>query len=280
MSNEDLPQSAELASAYLDGELPEPDRATAAGDPTVMSAVDSFARVRAALNEVGAVDPDTKNAAIAAALAQFDALHSASSPAGATPPAVAAPVISLQSRRHRAFRVVTGAAAAAIVGVVAVAALNSSGGSDDLASLSTAAPAIASAESAPDLKSVAADAGAATEAAPAATDAAAAVVDSATPTVPAIDTTDALRAYAASMQVATAIAAPADTTAAAAAPSVQDASTTGGYAAVACISSDQIVIGAIVYRGTPAIAVLDVATGLVQALADTNCRVLDEVPAP
>ncbi len=202
MSNEDLPQSAELASAYLDGELDGPDRAAAGADPSVMSAVDSFARVRAALGDVDPVDPATKNAAIAAALAEFDALRSTSPPAGEPAGAVVAPVVSLQSRRHRAFRLVTGAAAAAIVGVVAIGALNSSDGNDDSVSLATAAPAIASAESAPELKSVAADAGAATEAAPAATEEASAggAADAASRAAPVIETTDALRAYAASMQ--------------------------------------------------------------------------------
>jgi len=144
MSNEDLPQSAEMASAYLDGELDGPDRATAAADPEVGAAVDSFMRVRGALADVSPVDPSVKNAAIAAALAEFDATRSSSTSVivpmatPATTTAAAAPVVSLSSRRHRMYRVVTGAAAAAIIAVVAVAALNAGGDSDDDFAVSSA----------------------------------------------------------------------------------------------------------------------------------------------
>ena len=165
MSNEDLPQSAELASAYLDGELDGPQRAAANSDPDVVAAIDSFTRVRTQLGEGVPVDPATRDSAITAALAVFDAMHATSSPEEVPAAAAAAPVVSLQSRRHRAYRIVSGAAAAAIVGVVAIAALNSADSSNDrqdAATFATEAPVIAEAD-APDLKSVAADAAGATE---------------------------------------------------------------------------------------------------------------------
>ena len=43
MSDEELPTNAELASAYLDGELETEERATVEGDPEAMTLVDSFA---------------------------------------------------------------------------------------------------------------------------------------------------------------------------------------------------------------------------------------------
>jgi pilus assembly protein FimV len=282
MSNEDLPQSAELASAYLDGELDGPQRAAAAGDPNVMAAVDSLARVRAALGDVPIADPTSKDTAIAAALAEFDAMRSTST-AAATATAPAA-VVSLQSRRHRAYRVISGAAAAAIVAVVAVAALNSNRGSDDSTSSATEVPAIAAADTAPELKAVAADAGATMEAAPEASESDSVGGQDDTASVPAIGTPEALTQYAESMETASITAAPAGTTApaatvAAAAPSAQDAGS-AGYAAVACLSSDQVVIGSIIYKGTPALAVHNYGTDTLQAIADSDCRVLDEVAAP
>src|SRR4029079_14254909 len=57
----------------------------------------------------------------APALAEFDVRHETADPAAA-----AAVVTSLQSRRHRTYRVLTGVAAAIVIAVVGVAALNSS----------------------------------------------------------------------------------------------------------------------------------------------------------
>ena len=288
MSTEDLPQSAELASAYLDGELDGPTRAAAAADPDVVAAADSMARVRAALGEIGPVDPAAKTRAIAAALAEFDALHSTSAavivPAATTTAAsTLAPVVALQPRRHRIYSIVTGVAAAVIIAVVAVAALNSNRGSDDLASSSaTEVPALAATESAPELKSAAADAGAATEAAPEATQAASAggVADSSSTTVAIIDSPEAFTQYAESLQVAATTAAAPAGTAAPAAAEPPTAPAPGGFAAVPCLTSDQVVIGAIIYQGTSALAVRIEATGAVQAIDETDCRVLAEVPAP
>ena len=146
MNDDELPTgrelaTAELASAYLDGELDAAERAAAAADPNVMAVVDSFARVRAVVSDVEPTVDSTRTAAIAAALAEFDGRHAADDASAAIAPA--AIVTSLQSRRVRSYRILTGVAAAALVGVVAVAVLNLGGDrSDDLSSTAaTEAPA-------------------------------------------------------------------------------------------------------------------------------------------
>ena len=271
MSNEDLPRSAESASAYLDDELAATERASAAADPEVLATVESFTRVRAALSDVEPVADSTKASALAAALAEFDALRAPASRT-ATPT-----VISLQSRRLRAYRVVMGVAAAAVV-VVAIAALGSAGGNDAKSSSSATQPPTAAAEALPQLK-VAAD-----TAAPAATAAAAAggnaFPQSSEATLPAIDTREELQQFAASVEsgdIAATSPAPAGT----AAPAAVEAPADGGtFAQLACINSDQTVLGDISYQGTPAYAVRNTTSGALQALDATDCHVLDEVPAP
>ena len=215
MSNEDLPQSAEMASAYLDGELDGPERAAAAADPQVMSTLDSYARVRAVLGEIGPVDPTAKSTAIAAALAEFDAMHSPGSSSTMPAATATAPVVSLQSRRHRTYRVISGVAAAAIVGVIArgnqlvrrprrPGVLVGNSGARHRASGDFSRP-----------EGSGADAGAATEAAPEATDAAASADGSGIAAAPAIDTPAALTEYVASVEAkeSTTAAAPAGTAA-------------------------------------------------------------------
>ena len=278
MSNQDLPQSAESASAYLDGELAATERAAAAADPEVMATVESFARVRAALSDIEPVAVTTKVAALAAALAEFDALQAPESPTAM--PAVAATVISMQSRRLRAYRVLAGVAAAAVV-VVAIAALGSTRGEDTKSSSSATQPPSAAAEALPQLK-VAAD-----TAAPAATTAAAAggggdaSPQNSEATVPAIDTKAALQQFAATVESGSLAAAVSPAPAGTAAPPADQAPASGsGFSQLACISSDQVVLGEIFFQGTPAYAVRNTSTGAVQALDATDCHMLAEVPAP
>lgn len=276
MSNEDLPQSAESASAYLDGELAASERADAAADSEVMATVESFTRVRAVLSDVSPAADDTKAAALAAALAEFDALRA---PATRTAtPVAAATVISLHSRRLRVYRAAMGVAAAAVV-VVAIAALGSNG-EDAKSSSSATQPPVAAAEALPQLK-VAAD-----TAAPAATAAAAAGGGDGSPqsseaTLPAIDSPAELQQFAASAASGDLAAATSPAPAGTAAPAVAEAPASGGtFSQLACINSDQVVLGDISYQGTPAYAVRNIATGALQALDAIDCRVLGEAPAP
>ena len=273
MNDEQLPINAELASAYLDGELDTADRAAAAGDPEVVALVESYRRVRALLGHVEPVVDSTRTAALAAALAEFDARQSAPDLAPAT---AAATVTSLSSRRMRAYRVLTGVAAAAIVSVVAVAALNSSRDNDDATSaieasagtevlpdLKVAAPALAPADTA-----VAADSAAGSAETPA--------YESTTIALPEIETADALREYAAAIANRT-LAAPTAPPEATAAPA--DAADEAAPNP-SCLTSDQSVIGSFMFQGTLAYAVRETSTGALRAIDAADCRVLIEVDAP
>jgi negative regulator of sigma E activity len=270
MNDDELPINAELASAYLDGELAASERASAAADPEVVAVIESFAQLRAALGEIGPVVESTRTAAIAAALAEFDAMHASNAAAAAT-----ATITSLQSRRMRGYRVVMGVAAAAVIGVVAIAALNSTRGNDNSSLSSGTAPAAAAlpAET-PQLKSTAGTAAAAATVAPSV------AANSSTVQVPAIDTGDGLKQYAASFGLANA-AAPAPTASTPASDQSVSAGTAapaaGAAAPLPCLSSDQVVLGPIFFQGTSAFAVRLVSNDHIQAVDATDCRLLLDV---
>src|SRR3954471_11589465 len=104
MSDDQLPTRAELASAYLDGDLEADQRATVESDPDAMAMVDSFARVRAELNTSEPVDDAGRSAAVAAALAEFDARRNVIDPAANTVPTSDQAVVTpLHSRRARGY---------------------------------------------------------------------------------------------------------------------------------------------------------------------------------
>jgi hypothetical protein len=285
MNDEDLPIRAELASAYLDGELDAVDRATAAADPDVMALVDTYAQVRAVLGVVQPIVDSTRTAAMAAALAEFDALHSAAEVEPAATGATAK-VTPLQSRRMRAYRVLTGVAAAAVIGVVAVAAINSSSDRDDA---TTAVEASAPSEELPGLK--VADTSSAADTRPGSDSAAGSqsadqAIESAV-ALPQIDTSQGLSQYAIDFENRT-LAAPAvqpDTTAAPADGAPTDASAEEPPFAQSslppCITSAQTVIGGeIMFRGTLAFAVREASNGALRAIDATDCHVLIEVETP
>src|SRR4051794_37387083 len=126
MSDDQLPTRAELASAYLDGELEADQRATVESDADAMAMVESFGRVRAELNTSEPVDDATRSAAVAAALAEFDTPRNVvDHPAAATVPTSGQATVSpLHSRRARGYRVLAGVAAASVVAIVGIAAIN------------------------------------------------------------------------------------------------------------------------------------------------------------
>ena len=262
MNDEELPINAELASAYLDDELDAAERAAVSSDPDVMSMVDSFSRVRAMLGEAEDVDAGTRTAAIAAALAEFDARDV---PSLATPILAPVAIMSQQRRRMRAYRVLTSVAATLFVGVVAVVALNATRGNDSKsssASEGTIAAATASDAAVPQLKAAADTAAASADASTtvAAASAGGATVESASAAGPEIDTRDALKEYAAELRTGQAAPAPAAT------PS-----------SPSCLTSDQIVLGPIVFQGKAAYAVRKQSTGVVQAVDANDCQVLADV---
>ena len=282
MNDEELPFSDELASAYLDGELDPAERATASADPEVMATVDSFARVRAALGDVAPADGSAKDAALAAALAEFDGRQVA-----ATAAAPVATVTSLRSHR-RTYRALTSVAAAVAILAIGVAAINGTRGSDSKTSsggernVSPAATISPAAADAPSLKASADTVAAAGTAAPAAAAESVAAATSgdasAGATVaapPPVDTKAALAEYAQSLQSGVT------------APAPQSPSTTAqvdtafGSPPVRCLTSHQVVLGGpITVNGTLAYAIRDTSNGNLQAIDATDCRILLEVLGP
>ena len=278
MNDEQLPINDELASAYFDDALDPTERAAASADPEVMATVESFARVRAVLSDVAPVDSSAKDAALSAALAEFDALHVA-----ATAAAPVTTVTSLQSRR-RAYRALTSAAAAVAILAIGIAAINAGRGTDSKSSSAvernatdsagTAAPSAAAPKAATALGAAAgtaAPAAAETIAAASQTEDATAGATLAAP--PPVDTKDALIEYAAGIESA--------------APSPQSPTTTVpadtsfGSPPVACLTSHQLVLGGpITVKGVLAYAVRDTSNGALQAIDAINCAVLLEVPGP
>jgi negative regulator of sigma E activity len=266
MNDDELPARAEMASAYLDGELDAAERVSVAADPETMAMVEAFAQVRGALGNVEVVDDDVKASAISAALAQFDAVQAA-----ARIPAHAGTVTSLRTRRTRSYRLLTGLAAAAVILVVAIAALNAPRGSDSKSSASaTQPPAGVDAQTgSPVLKAAPGSAAAAS--------APEAIATEAAPLVPAVNNANDLARYAATFARDTA--APAATSAPAgvyggAAPAASTRGPAPATPPATCLSPADTVLGPISVLGTPAFAVRDTATGVVRAIAASNCQVL------
>jgi len=293
MNDEDLPMRAELASAYLDGELDAAERQAVEADPQAMAIVESFSAVRSSLTGIDAPDERSKASALAAALAEFDQLH-ASSVVAAPPAAIAL----LRHRRMRTYRFVMGTAAAAVIAVVALAAINS--GSDSSSSSATEALAAGAGAQLPTPK--VADSSAAENASIAAAAGTAAPADAAAqagvaPTgtalaIPAIDDAQALAAYVADRNRTFASVAPSTTAAASAATvaappessaapspaSVAPDFTT--FAVPSCLQPSQVVLGPITVSGAPAFAVSDTSTNSVEAIDATDCHVFFSTPAP
>jgi hypothetical protein len=113
---------AELASAYLDGDAPAEARARVEASAELSALVQSFRGVREQLADVPPATDTVREAAFAAALAEFDK--------------PAAPVVSLASRRRWPGAVMKVAAALALVGVVGVAVFGGDSDSDENSSSS------------------------------------------------------------------------------------------------------------------------------------------------
>lgn len=245
-----------LASAFVDGVLTADEQAEVQGSAATQALARSFQQVRdslAATREV-VVDTTVRDTAIAAALAEFDALQAAEA---AAPPAAAAvaPVIDLSSRRRWPSRVLTAAAAVALLGVAGVAAFGNSddaGTADDARMLDAE---VMAGDGAP--STIGAINGAASFAVP-------------------ID--DPQQLLTLPMPEASTTAVP---TADTADEQSGDESAGGGDAklpgaARQCLTGNQVFLADIVFQGTPAIAVRDTVTGVTQAI-DEQCNVLAEV---
>jgi hypothetical protein len=282
----------ELASAYLDGDVDEVQRAQVESSPELMALLASFGQVKAGLRDTPPVDADARDTAVLAALAEFDVLRAPPVAAVAASTAATGNVVPLQ-RRARFSRVVMSAAAALLIGGVGVVAVKSFGGSSNDQS-SSADPAAA--------KELAADtadssAGDAAGGAPPQTIGA---INGAASAVPALDDPQDLMAFAAapaptsleSDTETTAFAATETTAAGAletvagpdvATETIADASPPPASRAVVpsfefdCpLEPTQVVVVEITWKGTPAVAVRDTVSGVIQAI-DAQCTVLATV---
>jgi hypothetical protein len=296
MNDDALSPELELASAYLDGDLDEGQRATAEASPAVMAMVASLEQVKVQLRATPPADAGTRDAAVAAALAEFDVLRAP--PVAAAESSAASNVVPMQ-RRARWSKVVMSAAAALLIGGVGVAAINSFGGSSDQ---STSADPAAAKEVAGDTAAGAA-AGGAEDGAPATINA----INGAATAVPQLEEPEQLQAFAtmpagsptadsafAEADTASTLAAATETTAAAAgevtsAPDTQSGTGTADTSASAVVATSrasafsfafdcpleptQVVLLEITWKGTPAVAVRDTVTGVIQAV-DAQCTVL------
>lgn len=267
MSHDELPLRAEVASAYLDGELAPDERAAAAADPETMALVDSLSVLRSALADAEPAAVSSRTAAIAAALAEFDARRESELVA---PAPARAPVV-LFRRRERIYRFALGAAAAAVVVIVALAVVNSGRGPDMKSSSATAPAESAQASGDASTKRAASDTEApsilATEASGLPEiNSPEALLQYATAAGSAEDATSAMPAPAGGAEPTTTVGPPATMAAAAtAAPAAES---------LPCLSPNEAFLGDITVLGAPAIAVRDLTTGDLKAIAIDNCRVV------
>jgi negative regulator of sigma E activity len=127
--DDDLTELILRASAYLDGELDAGERALAEADPAVMAEVEALRSLQDEIRDVEPPRADTREAAITAALAEFDALQPATAPAAAAGPG-AGRVVPFRPRPSYT-RWLTAAAAVVAVGLVGVVVAQSNRGGDD-----------------------------------------------------------------------------------------------------------------------------------------------------
>jgi hypothetical protein len=259
------------ASAHFDGVADAHERALVDGSEALQATVASFAAVHLALNDLPPVSEADLDDTVAMALAAFDTLAAAASRA----PAVAARV-----DHPRWSRVLTVAAAAVILGVVGVAVAKGVGGSTSR--LSSAG------KTAFDATTIAAPSSAGGAAQASSSDAVAGQVTS---TIGAINASaDALPSYDQITDLRTlpgsieAAGAPADS----GLPIVPgpDSGVRGSngvpltgplvFPFTCPLTTQQLFIAEINWKGAPAAAVRDTVTGITQAI-DRQCKVLVSV---
>jgi hypothetical protein len=118
----DLPDPSRLlASAALDDEVTPDERALIETSPELLAELETYRSLRTEMAAVE-VPAAAREAAIAAALAEFDATQPKAAPRPDEGEVVTpiAPVVPLARRRRRQLGWLTGVAAAALIGVVAV----------------------------------------------------------------------------------------------------------------------------------------------------------------
>jgi len=265
MKHDDLHPLHELASAYLDGDVTEAERAQVEGSPELQSLVADLGAVRSSLADVPPAPVAGLVAAMTAVFAEFDLLATAGS-AGAP----LAPVVSLAQRRRWPARVMAAAAAVLLVGFAGNAVFNGANGQDD----NSSASATAEKEmvlAAPEDQAVVA----AADSAPASTIGSifgggdVAVVIDAPEDLLALDlpnadgTSDIGTSWGSSETI------PVES-----APATADMVRVGSARpAFACLTTDQVFLADILYEGQYAVAARDTVTGVTLAIAD-DCSVL------
>ncbi|MGB8858768.1 MAG: hypothetical protein WCC60_05905 [Ilumatobacteraceae bacterium] len=282
----------ELASAYLDGDVDAAEHARVESSPELQALVQSFRRVRDGLGDVPAAPVAARDAAFAAAFAEFDAAFAtptSATPVATRPPApTVAPVIPLSSRRRWAGPLLSAAAAVVLLGVVGAAIINGRG-DDSKSSSATEAPADIEMSSAAD----SAQSEAADTMSPASTIGAIPAGGAQAATV--IDTPEQLQALALPAQEGapafseTTMPAAGGSTAPGAAPDDTSAVADTAFKvasapsrpALGCLTEQQVFLADIQlnfgeHRGAFAIAVRDTVTDVTQAIAD-DCTVLATV---
>ena len=116
MTSIDPTPEQELASAYLDGDVTVVERAHVEAAPKLLALVASMREVKSVVAAVPMASDAVREMAIAAGLAQFDAIESGSNLAVSLP-------VSLNSRRRWPTRVMSAAAAVVLLGVVGISVL-------------------------------------------------------------------------------------------------------------------------------------------------------------
>ncbi|MDP2292249.1 MAG: hypothetical protein Q8M22_13750 [Actinomycetota bacterium] len=267
MNDDELSPSHELASGYLDGQLDADERAQVEASPELVELVESFRLVRAQLAEVPPAPATARDAALAAALAEFDQRG--------LPPRAAAPVVSLASRRRWPAALMSAAAAVVLLGVAGIAVFGPSG-DDEMSSADTSGKERLSEVATQDPSTESAD-----SAAPASTIGSvfsagdvAYVIDQPEQllTLPPVADGDDTGGGTEASTTAPSGASP-DTTAAGAPAVAQPLSS---RPAIACLTPDQVYLADILYQGQFAIAARDTVTGYTVAIAD-DCSILATV---
>lgn len=264
--NDELNPQHELASAYLDGVVGPAERARVEASPELMALVASFAAVRARIADVAPVAPDTRDAAFAAAFAEFDA------PALA-PAAAPAAVIPMRSGRRWARPVLSVAAAVLLVGAIGVAAKGGFSGDDskssaDIESSSKVAAGDPATESAADTMT-------------AMSPSTIGSINGSAQAPIVVDSPEQLQALALNSVADSAPTGGATETTAAADETPLDTLAplevvSYGRAALGCLTDQQEFLADIQYQGTYAIAARDTVTGMISAITD-ECTVLTVV---
>ncbi|MDO8361586.1 MAG: hypothetical protein Q7V88_01700 [Actinomycetota bacterium] len=284
MHDDSLHPHHELASAYLDGDLAEVERAQVHASPELTELVASFRTLRSGVADVAPPAASQRDAAIAAALAEFDTLQAAPGADDATATGQAtthiAPVLSLAARRKRMYTFISAAAAVLLVGVVGMSVLKNAGsGDDESAAVTSSKDFSAESNSAGAPAEVTGDRVASTIGSIGGDQVVTVALQIDDPAglaalpLPAADADGGTQeATADSMSVEPGASDTLGTTETMLAP-------TASYfrPAMACLGPNQVFLADIIYQGTLAIAVRDTVTGVTTAI-DDNCTVLATAP--